>query len=99
MKLITYDSKLIHFLSGNNTIITKNKNEYETFCKTMNIVGLSTERLDKIAQQRNYKMVIEYVNGKGFSFWNQTEDLEKAIKESTQWYYEQPFNIEEIKLI
>lgn len=97
--LQTYDSKLIGFLSNNNTVVIYDQKEYEEFRITMNTVGLSTKILDKVAESKDYTVLVEYNNGKGFTIWNWTEDLETAIKKSTEWYYDKPLMLNEIKLI
>lgn len=97
--LQTYDSKLISFLNNNNTVIIYNRKEYEEFRIVMNTVGLSTKILDKVAESKGHAVLVEYDNSKGFTIWNWTENLAAAIKKSTEWYYDKPFTLEEIKLI
>lgn len=97
--LQTYDSKLIGFLSNNNTVAIYNRKEYEEFRIVMNTVGLSTKILDKVAESKGYTILVEYDNSKGFTIWNWKYDLEAAIKKSTEWYYDKPFTFKEIKLI
>lgn len=99
MKLQTYDSKLIDFLSNYNTVVIYNRKEYEEFRIVMNTVGLSTKILDRVAKSKSYAVLVEYDNGKGFTIWNWTESLESAIKKSTEWYYDKPLTLKEIKLI
>lgn len=99
MELQTYDSKLIGFLSNNNTVVIYGQKEYEEFRITMNTVGLSTEFLDKVAKSKDYAILVEYDNGKGFTIWNWSGSLETAIKKSTEWYYDKPLTLNEIKLI
>lgn len=97
--LQTYDSKLIDFLSNYNTVVIYNRKEYEEFCVVMNTVGLSTKILDRAAVSKGYEVLVEYDNSKGFTIWNWTENLETAIKKSTEWYYDKPLTLKEIKLI
>ena len=97
--LQTYDSKLIGFLRNSNTVIIHNRKEYEEFRIVMNTVGLSTKILDRVAESKGHTVLVEYDNSKGFTIWNWKEDLETAIKKSTEWYYDKPFTLEEIKLI
>lgn len=99
MELQTYDSKLIDFLSNYNTVVIYNREEYEEFRTVMNTVGLSTKILDRAAEPKGYAILIEYDNSKGFTIWNWTESLESAIKKSTEWYYDKPLTLKEIKLI
>ena len=95
----TYDSKLINFLSNNNTVIIRNRKEYEEFRITMNTVGLSTKILDQVAKSKDHAVLVEYDNSKGFTIWNWTGDLETAIQKSTEWYYDKPLTLKDIKLI
>lgn len=97
--LCTYDSKLIYFLANNNTVIIKGQKEYEEFRIAMNTVGLSTKILDEVAKSKDYTVLVEYDNSKGFTIWNWKYDLETAIKQSTDWYYDKPLTLKEIKLI
>ena len=62
--LQTYDSKLIGFLSNNNTVVIYNRKEYEEFRIVMNTVGLSTKILDKVAESKDYTVLVEYDNNK-----------------------------------
>lgn len=99
MKLQTYDSKLIGFLSNNNTVAIYGQKEYEEFRITMNTMGLSTKILDKTAESKGYTVLVEYDNSKGFTIWNWQDSLKSAIEKSAEWFYTQPLTIKEIKLI
>ena len=95
MKLVTWDSKLIDFLSNCNTVIIRNREEFEVFTKLMNKVGLDPHFL-KWGMDLQGELLVEYHNNKGFTYWNCDKMLSDAIEDSYDWYGVEPFNLEEI---
>lgn len=93
--LVTWDSKLIDFLSNNNTIIIKNKEEFNKFTKKMETVGLATYRL-KTPMEIQGELLVEYNNNKGFTYWNCDKMLSDAIEDSYKWFGIEPLDLKEI---
>ena len=94
-KLVTWDSKLIDFLSNYNTVIIRNREEFRTFVKLMNKVGLDPHHLERGLDLRG-ELLVEYNNNKGFTYWNHDKMLSDAIEDSYKWYGVEPFNLEDI---
>ena len=92
----TYDIKLIDFLSNSNTLLIENEEQYKQFQQIVEKINLSTIRLDETAKRKNYILLIEYRNDAGFTFWNDKDSIEEAVKKSTEWYYQKPFKIKDI---
>lgn len=94
-KLVTWDSKLVDFLSNCNTVIIKNKEEFDKFAAKMKVVGLDPCHLQSVINIYG-ELLVEYNNNKGFTFWNCDKMLSDAIEESYKWYGIEPFDLEEI---
>ena len=98
--VVTWDSKLVDFLSNYNTIIVK-QNDIDLFVNKMWTVGLDARRL-KPQSEIYGDLLIGYDNSKGFTFWNYPNQynpegtLEKAIEESIKWYGIEPLKLEQI---
>ena len=96
MKTVTWDSKLVNFLSNQNTVIIKNEEEFEQFTKRMNTVGLDPRILKPGMELTNNELLVEYNNNKGFTFWNYNKLLSDAIQESYDWYGIEPLELKDI---
>lgn len=101
MKLVTWDSRLVNFLSGDNTVLVEKQN-ITKFIKKMETVGLDASRLKSVSNNIG-DLLIEYRNDKGFTYWNMLDvnnptkdDLNAAIKHSIEWYGIEPLKLEEI---
>lgn len=94
-KLVTWDSKLVDFLSNYNTVIIKNREEFDKFTAKMKMVGLDSYHLQRAINIYG-ELLVEYNNNKGFTFWNYNKMLSDAVEESYKWYGVEPFNLEEI---
>lgn len=101
MKLVTWDSKLVDFLSGYNTVLVEKQN-IAKFITKMETVGLDASRLKSVSDSIG-DLLIEYKNDKGFAYWNMLDannqtkdDLNTAIKRSIAWYGVEPLKLEEI---
>lgn len=100
-KLVTWDSRLVDFLSNYNTVLVK-KEDIDKFISKMEKVGLDASRLKERAELIG-DLLIEYNNNKGFTYWNMLDDnnpnkddMKSAIKRSTEWFMIEPFSLEEI---
>lgn len=96
MKIVTWDSKLVDFLSNQNTVIIKNEEEFKQFTKRMKTVGLDPRILKKGMELTNNELLVEYNNNKGFTFWNYNELLSDAIQKSYDWYGIEPLELKDI---
>lgn len=96
MKTVTWDSKLVDFLSNQNTVIIKNKEEFKQFTKRMETVGLDPRVLKISMELTNNELLVEYNNNKGFTFWNYNKLLSDAIQESYDWYGIEPLELKDI---
>ena len=94
-KLVTWDSKLIDFLSNCNTVIIRNREEFDKFTKLMNKVGLDPHFLERGLDLEG-ELLVEYNNNKGFTYWNCDKMLSDAIEDSYKWYGVEPFSLKEI---
>lgn len=101
MKLVTWDSRLVDFLSGYNTVLVEKQN-ITKFITKMETVGLDAGRLKSISDSVG-DLLIEYRNDKGFTYWNMLDannpakdNLNAAIKRSIEWYGIEPLKLEEI---
>ena len=94
-KLVTWDSKLVDFLSNCNTVIIRNKEEFDKFAKKMKMVGLDTHHLER-GLELHGELLVEYNNNKGFTYWNCGKMLSDAIDESYKWYGVEPFDLKDI---
>ena len=100
MPAVTWDSKLIDFLSDCNTVLVK-KSDIDLFINKMWTVGLDARRL-KTQSEIHGDLLVEYNNSKGFTYWNYPNQynlegtIEKAIEESTKWYGIKPLKLTEI---
>lgn len=93
--LVTWDSKLVDFLSNCNTVIIRNRKEFDKFTAKMKVVGLDPYHLQRAINIYG-ELLVEYNNSKGFTFWNCDKMLSDAIEDSYKWYGVEPFNLEEI---
>lgn len=96
MRMRTWNSPLVTFLSGGNTVILKDKKEVDEFIRQMEILDIDASSLLRTSCANG--LLVEYNNGKGVTFWNFRQSLEEAIQKSIEWYDDDPFNWEDIKL-
>lgn len=89
--MVTYDSKVVTFLSGCNTIIIQNIVEFSQFVNMLGKIGINAYRPLKDVCN-TYPMMLEYNNGKGFALWK-TEDY----NESKDWFGMEPFVWDDIR--
>lgn len=96
-------SKFVDFLNDCNTILVKNEREYGVMKELLKRVGLDFYGGDTYEQtchivELNYPawakkhqgwIIVEYCNGKGFTFFDD-------IEESTHWYGQAPYTVNEI---
>ena len=103
-ELRAYGSPLVDFLSNNNTVILKDREEIEAFVKQMECLGIDCSILldevpSKIFEQG---LLVEYDNYRGVTWWNGKRSyptMEDALKASREWFNEQPFNFKDICII
>ena len=96
MRMRTWNSPLVTFLSGGNTVILKDREEVNEFIRQMEILDIDVSNLLKAPYSLG--LLVEYNNGKGVTFWNSRKTIGEAIQESKAWYEMDPFNWEDIKL-
>ena len=96
MKLVTWNSPLVTFLSGCNTVILKDEEEVKEFIDQMKILGIDASYLNKA--NPTLGLLVEYNNGKGITYWNSMKPIGNAIQDSKEWYGIAPFNWEDLKL-
>lgn len=83
--LKTWNSNLVIFLSGNNTVIITNPREALVLQQKLANIGLLLRDFYK-----GKPIAVEYNNGKGFTFYND-------IQQSIDWYGEEPIKLEELE--
>ena len=96
MKIRTWNSPLVTFLSGGNTVILKDAEEFKEFFKQMEILGIDVSSLTRT--DTSLGLLVEFNNGKGVTFWNHDKPIGQAIQESKKWYEIDPYTWEEIKI-
>lgn len=96
MKIRTWDSPLVTFLSDGNTVILRNTEEFKEFSKQMEVLGIDVSSLNRANTRLD--LLVEYNNGKGVTYWNYDKPIGQAIQESKKWYEIDPYTWEEIKI-
>ena len=96
MKIRTWNSPLVTFLSGSNTVILGDAEEFKEFSKQMEVLGIDVSALSRANTRLG--LLVEYNNGKGVTFWNHNKPIGLAIQESKKWYEMDPYTWEEIKI-
>lgn len=99
MKLRTWNSPLVTFLSGGNTVILKSDTELEEFISQMKTLGIDVSSLRRA--NSSLGLLVEYDNGKGVTYWNDSRrhpTMGSAIQASKEWYEIDPYNWEDIKM-
>lgn len=96
MKIRTWNSPLVTFLSDGNTVILKNTEELKEFSKQMEVLGIDVSSLSRANARLG--LLVEFNNGKGVTFWNYDKPIGQAIQESKKWYEIDPYTWEEIKI-
>lgn len=96
MKIRTWDSPLVTFLSDGNTVILKNTEEFKEFSKQMEVLGIDVSSLNRANTRLG--LLVEFNNGKGVTYWNYDKPIGQAIQESKKWYEIDPYTWEEIKI-
>lgn len=96
MKIRTWNSPLVAFLSGSNTVILKDTEEFKEFFKQMEVLGIDVSSLART--NTSLGLLVEFNNGKGVTFWNHNKPIGQAIQESKKWYEIDPYTWEEIKI-
>ena len=96
MKIRTWNSPLVTFLSGSNTVILGDAEEFKEFSKQMEVLGIDVSALNRANTRLG--LLVEYNNGKGVTFWNHNKPIGLAIQESKKWYEMDPYTWEEIKI-
>ena len=96
MKIRTWDSPLVTFLSDGNTVILRNTEEFKEFSKQMEVLGIDVSSLNRANARLG--LLVEFNNGKGVTFWNYGKPIGRAIQESKDWYGIDPYTWEEIKI-
>ena len=96
MKIRTWDSPLVTFLSDGNTVILRNTEEFKEFSKQMEVLGIDVSSLNRANTRLG--LLVEFNNGKGVTYWNYDKPIGQAIQESKKWYELDPYTWEEIKI-
>lgn len=96
MNIRTWNSPLVTFLSGGNTVILGNAEEFKEFSKQMEVLGIDVSALNRVNSRLG--LLVEYNNGKGVTYWNYDKPIGQAIQESKKWYEMDPYTWEEIKI-
>lgn len=96
MKIRTWDSPLVTFLSDGNTVILRNTEEFKEFSKQMEVLGIDVSSLNRANTRLG--LLVEFNNGKGVTYWNYDKPIGQAIQESKKWYEMDPYTWEEIKI-
>lgn len=96
MNIRTWNSPLVTFLSGGNTVILRSTEEFKEFSKQMEVLGIDVSSLNRANTRLG--LLVEYNNGKGVTFWNHDKPIGQAIQESKKWYEIDPYTWEEIKI-
>ena len=96
MKIRTWNSPLVAFLSGSNTVTLKDTEEFKEFFKRMEVLGIDVSSLTRT--NTSLGLLVEFNNGKGVTFWNHNKPIGQAIQESKKWYEIDPYTWEEIKI-
>lgn len=95
MKIVTWDSPIVDFLSAGNVIYVENKEEYLWFANKMASIGLDMSRIYKYDPV--FPMIVEYNNGKGFTRWDSpSKTLDDTIKECVSWYGCEPIKVSDL---
>ena len=89
MKIRTWNSPLVAFLSGSNTVILKDTEEFKEFFKQMEVLGIDVSSLARTNTSLGLLVV---------TFWNHNKPIGQAIQESKKWYEIDPYTWEEIKI-
>lgn len=96
MNIRTWNIPLVTFLSGGNTVILKDTEEFKEFFKQMEVLGIDVSSLTRT--NTSLGLLVEFNNGKGVTFWNHNKPIGQAIQESKKWYEIDPYTWEEIKI-
>lgn len=96
MKIRTWNSPLVTFLSGSNTVILRDTEEFKEFSKQMEVLGIDVSSLNRANTRLG--LLVEFDNGKGVTIWNHDKPIGQAIQESKKWYEIDPYTWEEIKI-
>ena len=96
MKIRTWDSPLVTFLSNGNTVILRDTEEFKEFLKQMEVLGIDVSSLNRV--NTRFGLLVEYNNGKGVTYWNYNKPIGQAIQESKKWYEIDPYTWEDIKI-
>lgn len=83
--LKSWNSNLVTFLSGNNTVLVSNPREMIILQQKLANIGLLLKDMYK-----GKPIAIEYENSKGFSFY---DDIQKSV----EWYGEDPLKIDDLE--
>lgn len=95
--LVSWDSKTVEFLSGNNAMLLESEDQMKTFIEKMKDFGLDASVFNKIPDSdKKDGILVEYNNSKGFTYWNHNKTMREAINESVLWYGVQPLNINDL---
>lgn len=96
MNIRTWNSPLVTFLSGCNTVILRSVEEFKEFSKQMEVLGIDVSSLNRANTRLG--LLVEFDNGKGVTVWNHDKPIGQAIQTSKDWYGIDPYTWEEIKI-
>lgn len=95
--MVTYNSKFVTFLNGENTIKFESEEELNEFDTVMNFIGVNIQRKYLHIYPEHGYVLIEYNNAKGIAIWNEGRNRDNPIKKSTEWYGMAPYTWKEVK--